>query len=114
MGGDVSNVKYFLEYKYVDVNMQDSDGWTPLWCAAFYNDVEVMKYLLSKGADVHVKAKNRFGWYEAQLLKQGDDVSPEKMRILQEVANKEAAIYGGDCLVIIVIVIAAIYVLSHF
>ena len=51
--------KYFIEELGVNVNMRDADGFTALHHAAARGDNEVIKYLVSKGADV--KAVNRVG-----------------------------------------------------
>jgi uncharacterized protein len=47
--GDLTTVKKFIEYG-ADVN-EVSNGMTPLMYAARYNKVEIIKYLLDKGAD---------------------------------------------------------------
>lgn len=47
--GDLDAVKKFVEYGS-DVN-ETSNGLTPLMFAARYNKVEIIKYLLEKGAD---------------------------------------------------------------
>jgi ankyrin repeat protein len=51
--GDVAAVKKFLEYG-ASVN-EISNGMTPLMIAARYNNVEIIKLLIEKGADVKVK-----------------------------------------------------------
>jgi ankyrin repeat protein len=51
--GDVATVKKFIEYG-ADVN-ETSNGMTPLMVAARYNNVEVMEYLMSKGASMQTK-----------------------------------------------------------
>lgn len=51
--------KYFIEELGVNVNVRDADGFTALHHAAARGDNEVIKYLISKGADV--KAVNRTG-----------------------------------------------------
>lgn len=48
--GDVETVKKFIEYG-ADVN-EKSNGMTPLMIAARYNQVEIVKLLLSKGANL--------------------------------------------------------------
>lgn len=55
--GDIEVVKKFVEYG-ADVN-QSYNGMTPLMVAARYNNVEMVKYLLSKGATI--TAKNEQG-----------------------------------------------------
>ncbi len=51
--GDLDAVKKFVEYG-ADVN-EKSNGLTPLMFAARYNKIEILKYLLEKGADKDVK-----------------------------------------------------------
>ncbi|WP_309614003.1 ankyrin repeat domain-containing protein [Flavobacterium sp.] len=51
--GDIATVKKFVEYGS-DVN-ELSNGITPLMLAARYNKVEILKYLLEKGADKKIK-----------------------------------------------------------
>ena len=51
--GDLATVKKFVEYG-ADVN-EKSNGLTPLMFAARYNKVEIIKFLLSKGADKQIK-----------------------------------------------------------
>jgi len=48
--GDVETVKKFIEYG-IDVN-EKSNGMTPLMIAARYNQVEIIKLLLEKGANL--------------------------------------------------------------
>ena len=47
--GDLATVKKFIEYG-ADVN-EMSNGLTPLMFAARYNKVDILKYLIEKGAD---------------------------------------------------------------
>ena len=53
VNGDIATVKKFVEYGS-DVN-ELSNGVTPLMLAARYNKVEILKYLLEKGADKKIK-----------------------------------------------------------
>ena len=53
MKGDLATVKKFIEYGS-DVN-EFSNGLTPLMFAARYNKVEIIKFLLEKGADQKIK-----------------------------------------------------------
>ena len=55
--GDISTVKKFIEYG-ADVNERSNDM-TPLMIAARYNNVEILEYLLSKGAELN--ARNESG-----------------------------------------------------
>jgi ankyrin repeat protein len=50
--------KYFVEELGVDVNVRDHDGYTALHHAAARGDNEVIKYLVSKGADVMAVARS--------------------------------------------------------
>jgi ankyrin repeat protein len=54
--GDLEAVKKFIEYG-ADVN-EKSNGLTPLMSAARYNKVDIIKYLLGKGADKKVIDQN--------------------------------------------------------
>jgi len=59
--GDLDRVKEFVEKENMNVNMSDGGVFerTPLHWAADFNQVEVMKYLVSKGAKVN--AKDHYG-----------------------------------------------------
>jgi ankyrin repeat protein len=56
--GDLVAVKKFIEYGS-DVN-EMSNGLTPLMAAARYNKVDIIKYLIEKGADKKIKSDNGF------------------------------------------------------
>lgn len=56
--GEIETVKKFIEYG-ADVN-EKSNGLTPLMYAARYNKVEIIKYLLLKGADRSIKDSQGF------------------------------------------------------
>ncbi len=51
-------VKFLVEDLGLDVNARDNDGYTPLHHAAARGDNDVILYLVSKGADVTVVARN--------------------------------------------------------
>jgi len=51
--GDLETIKKFIEYGS-DIN-ETSNGLTPLMFAARYNKVDIIKYLLAKGADKNAK-----------------------------------------------------------
>jgi len=53
--GDLEQVKHIIEEKGVDVNMADYDGRTALHLAASEGQVEVVNYLIGRGADVTLK-----------------------------------------------------------
>ena len=48
----LASVKYLVEEHGVDVNQRDADAFTPLHNAASRGDVEMIRYLVEKGADV--------------------------------------------------------------
>ena len=54
--GEVEVVKKFIKYG-ADVN-ERTNGMTPLMYAARYNQTEIIKLLISNGADVKAKCKN--------------------------------------------------------
>ena len=51
-------VKYLVEDLHMDVNATDNKGYTPLHYAAFRGDNEMIKYLVSKGANPKAVAKD--------------------------------------------------------
>jgi uncharacterized protein len=56
--GDIESVKKFIAYG-ADVN-QKSNGLSPLMLAARYNKVEIIKILLSNGANLKMKDEKGF------------------------------------------------------
>ena len=64
-GGMLGAVKYMVEELGADVNQRDHEGNTALHNAASRGDVEMILYLVSKGADV--KAVNREGQTTADM-----------------------------------------------
>uniref|UniRef100_A0AAQ5X073 Euchromatic histone-lysine N-methyltransferase 2 n=1 Tax=Amphiprion ocellaris TaxID=80972 RepID=A0AAQ5X073_AMPOC len=55
--GNLEIVGMLLETGQVDVNAQDSGGWTPIIWAAEHKHVDVIKSLLNRGADVSINDK---------------------------------------------------------
>jgi ankyrin repeat protein len=55
--GSVQDVGYFLEEKNIDVNIieKSGDGFTPLHWASTNANIEVVEFLVSKGANVNAK-----------------------------------------------------------
>lgn len=56
--GLIDPVKHLVEEKGYDVDEIDSKGYTPLFCAVEKSDLEMIKYLIEKGADVNAYNKN--------------------------------------------------------
>jgi serine/threonine-protein phosphatase 6 regulatory ankyrin repeat subunit B len=44
---NIEAIKYLLDNKLIDINIQDNDGWTPLMYASHNNYIEIVKLLLS-------------------------------------------------------------------
>lgn len=59
--GNLAAVRHFVEKKGIDVNSRVSAAieWTPLHLACRANRVEVVRYLVSKGADVNTVAYSK-------------------------------------------------------
>jgi len=54
----LASIKYLVEETGADVNAHDDKGYTPLHGAALMNNVEILDYLIAKGANV--KARSNF------------------------------------------------------
>ncbi|WP_179947513.1 ankyrin repeat domain-containing protein, partial [Wolbachia endosymbiont of Cylisticus convexus] len=54
----LNDIFQFLSDKNTVVNMKDSSGWAPLHYAVYYNALDVVKFLVNKGADINAKDKN--------------------------------------------------------
>ncbi len=81
--------KYFIEELKVDINMRDADGFTALHHAAARGDNEMIKYLVSKGADV--MAVNRAGQTTVDMAnspEQRTQPFPETIKLLEGMGAK--------------------------
>ncbi len=58
--GDVETVKRELEKNPAMINAFSSDGFTALGLASFFSNIEVVKFLLQKGADPNIASANSF------------------------------------------------------
>jgi ankyrin repeat protein len=88
-GGQLAAVRYLVEELGVDVNEEDHEGNTALHHAAARGDVEMIKYLVSKGADV--KAVNREGQTTADMANgpvQRTQPFPEALALLVQLGAK--------------------------
>ena len=87
--GMMAAVKYLVEELGADVNASDHEGNTALHNAAARGDVEMIKYLVSKGADV--KAVNREGKTTADMANgpvQRIQPWPEALALLESLGAK--------------------------
>ncbi len=88
-GGWMPAVRYLVEELGVDVNAKDHEGNTALHNAAARGDVEMILYLISKGADV--KAVNREGQTTADMANgpvQRTQPYPEAVELLVKLGAK--------------------------
>ncbi len=84
-GGMLAAVKYLVEELHADVNAFDHEGNTALHHAAARGDVEMIRYLVSKGADV--KAVSREGRTTADMANgpvQRIQPFPEALALLEK------------------------------
>jgi ankyrin repeat protein len=87
--GMLAAVKYLVEDLHSDVNAKDHEGNTALHNAAARGDVEMIKYLVEKGADV--KAVNREGKTTADMANgpvQRIQPWPEALTLLESLGAK--------------------------
>jgi ankyrin repeat protein len=87
--GMLAAVKYLIEELHADVNARDNEGNTALHNAAARGDVEMIKYLIDKGADV--KAVNREGKTTADMSNgpvQRIQPWPEALALLESLGAK--------------------------
>src|SRR5580765_3090943 len=88
-GGMLAAVKYLVEELHADVNAPDHEGNTALHHAAARGDVEMIQYLVSKGADV--KAVTREGRTTADMANgpvQRIQPYPEAVALLEKLGSK--------------------------
>lgn len=88
-GGMLAAVKYLVEEMHADVNAFDHEGNTALHHAAARGDVEMIEYLVSKGADV--KAVSREGRTTADMANgpvQRTQPFPEALALLERLGAK--------------------------
>jgi len=87
--GWIPAAKYFLEELKVDVNVRDADGFTALHHAAARGDNAMIKYLVSRGADVMVV--NRAGQTTVDMAnspEQRTQPFPETIKLLEGMGAK--------------------------
>ncbi|MGE0363848.1 MAG: ankyrin repeat domain-containing protein [Vicinamibacterales bacterium] len=87
--GMLAAVKYLIEEVGADPNLRDSDGNTALHAAASRGDNEMIKYLVSKGADVRLV--NRGGQTTVDMANgpvQRTQPYPETIKLLESLGAK--------------------------
>ena len=87
--GWVPAVKFLVEELGADVNARDHNGYTPLHHAAARGDNDLIRYLVSKGADV--KAVNRTGQTTVDMANgpvQRTQPYPETIKLLESLGAK--------------------------
>jgi ankyrin repeat protein len=87
--GMLAAVKYLVDELHADVNAFDHEGNTALHHAAARGDVEMIQYLVSKGADVH--AVTREGRTTADMANgpvQRTQPWPEALALLEKLGAK--------------------------
>jgi ankyrin repeat protein len=62
---NIEAIKYLLDNKLIDINIQDKDGWTPLISASAWNKIEIVKLLLSY-KDINVNCQSK--WKNTALI----------------------------------------------
>ena len=57
----LATLRYLVEELDADVNSKDDKGYTPLHGAALMDNLELIDYLVSRGADVEVRSSHIYG-----------------------------------------------------
>ena len=84
-------VQLLLDAKKIDVNAQDSLGETALMKAITNGDLETVKSLIEKGADVNIKAKYATGYTALMLASLEPDI-----KIIKLLIKKGAEVNAND------------------
>jgi hypothetical protein len=66
---NIEAVKYLLDNKLIDINIQDEDGTTPLMYASYWNKIEIVKLLLNH-PDINIFLKDDDGKTALDWVKQ--------------------------------------------
>ena len=67
-------VTFLLKYTNIDINKQNNAGLTPLMWAVGNNNALVVKLLLDRGADIHIKNKAGKTAYQMISKKNNDEI----------------------------------------
>jgi hypothetical protein len=73
------------------LNAHNADGWTPLMCAAEKGDLQLVKILLEKGANINVKDKQGFTVLERadSVVRRMTDCTDERKKLQREQMKRE-------------------------
>ncbi|XP_055364209.1 ankyrin repeat and SAM domain-containing protein 6-like isoform X2 [Betta splendens] len=83
VSGQLEVVQLMVE-KHADIDKQDAvHGWTALMQATYHGNKDIVKYLLSQGADVNLRAKNGYTAFDLVMLL--NDPDTELVRLLASV-----------------------------
>ncbi|XP_067342406.1 ankyrin repeat and SAM domain-containing protein 6-like isoform X2 [Channa argus] len=83
VSGQLEVVQLMVEKK-ADIDKQDAvHGWTALMQATYHGNKDIVKYLLSQGADVNLRAKNGYTAFDLVMLL--NDPDTELVRLLASV-----------------------------
>ncbi|XP_033841580.1 ankyrin repeat and SAM domain-containing protein 6-like [Periophthalmus magnuspinnatus] len=83
VSGQLEVVQLMVEKK-ADIDKQDGvHGWTALMQATYHGNKDIVKYLLSQGADVNLRAKNGYTAFDLVMLL--NDPDTELVRLLASV-----------------------------
>uniref|UniRef100_A0A3P9NUT8 NAD(+) ADP-ribosyltransferase n=1 Tax=Poecilia reticulata TaxID=8081 RepID=A0A3P9NUT8_POERE len=100
VSGQLEVVQLMVEKK-VDIDKQDSvHGWTALMQATYHGNKDIVKYLLSQGADVSLRAKNGYTAFDLVMLL--NDPDTELVRLLASVCmqvDKDKSKHRGRALI---------------
>ncbi|KAL2085426.1 hypothetical protein ACEWY4_018746 [Coilia grayii] len=86
VSGQLEMVQLLVDHS-ADTDKQDTvHGWTALMQATYHGNKDVVKYLLSQGADVNLRAKNGYTAFDLVMLL--NDPDTELVRLLASVCMK--------------------------
>ncbi|XP_063062916.1 ankyrin repeat and SAM domain-containing protein 6-like [Engraulis encrasicolus] len=86
VSGQLEMVQLLVDH-CADTDKQDTvHGWTALMQATYHGNKDVVKYLLSQGADVNLRAKNGYTAFDLVMLL--NDPDTELVRLLASVCMK--------------------------